>query len=73
MAPAFGLLEAKGLLPCFMDAATKACELCLYFISGADLPGLPLDGRHVECRHWDQQVWAFSHCRCESMVRKGYS
>ena len=27
MAPAFGLGEAKGLLPCFMDAVTKAWEL----------------------------------------------
>ena len=29
MAPAFGLVEAKGLLPYFMDSATKARELCL--------------------------------------------
>jgi len=29
MAPAFGLAEAKGLLPYFMDAATKARELRL--------------------------------------------
>ena len=27
MAPAFGLVEAKSLLPYFMDSATKACEL----------------------------------------------
>ena len=29
MAPAFGLVEAKGLLPYFMDSATKARKLCL--------------------------------------------
>ena len=27
MAPAFGLVEAKGLLPYFMDSVTKAREL----------------------------------------------
>ena len=27
MAPAFGLVEAKGLLPYFTDSVTKACEL----------------------------------------------
>jgi len=32
MAPAFGLLEAKGLLPYFMDSVTKAREL--RFLSG---------------------------------------
>ena len=36
MAPAFGLVEAKALLPYFMDAVTKACELYLYLISEAD-------------------------------------
>ena len=36
MAPAFGLVEAKALLPYFMDAVTKACELRLYLILGAD-------------------------------------
>jgi len=41
MAPAFGLVEAKGLLPYFMDAATKVCELCLHFISGTDLSTCP--------------------------------
>jgi len=30
MAPAFGLVEAKGLLPYFMDAVTKARELRLH-------------------------------------------
>jgi len=30
MAPAFGLVEAKGLLPHFMDSATKVCDLHLY-------------------------------------------
>ena len=30
MAPAFGLVEAKGLLPCFMDSVTKACEHCAH-------------------------------------------
>ena len=30
MAPAFGLVEAKGLLPYFMDSVTKARELRLY-------------------------------------------
>ena len=29
MAPAFGLVEAKGLLPYFMDSATKARKLYL--------------------------------------------
>ena len=33
MAPAFGLVEAKGLLPYFMDSATKVCEVRLQFIS----------------------------------------
>ena len=37
MAPAFGLVEAKGLLPCFMDSVTKACEHCAH-------PMLILDG-----------------------------
>ena len=32
MAPAFGPVEAKALLPYFMDAATKACELCSHSI-----------------------------------------
>ena len=32
MAPAFGLVESKGLLPHFMDAATKACGLCTHSI-----------------------------------------
>jgi len=36
MAPAFGLVEAKGLLPYFMDSVTKARELRLYLILGAD-------------------------------------
>ena len=36
MAPAFGLVEAKGLLPYFMDAVTKACELRLYLIPKTD-------------------------------------
>jgi len=38
MAPAFGLVESKGLLPYFMDAATKACEPCLHISSRTD-PG----------------------------------
>ena len=36
MAPAFGLVEAKGLLPYFMDSVTKACELRLDLIMEAD-------------------------------------
>ena len=36
MAPAFGLVEAKGLLPYFMDCATKARELLLHLILKAD-------------------------------------
>ena len=36
MAPAFGLVEAKGLLPYFMDAAIKARELRVYLISGVN-------------------------------------
>ena len=37
MAPAFGLVEAKGLLPYFMDSVTKAREPRLYLILDADL------------------------------------
>ena len=36
MAPAFGLVEAKGLLPYFMESVTKACELRLCLIPKAD-------------------------------------
>ena len=36
MAPAFGLVEAKGLLPHFMDAVTKVHELLLCLILGTD-------------------------------------
>ena len=36
MAPAFGLVEAKGLLPYFVDTAIKAWGLRLYLILGAD-------------------------------------
>jgi len=36
MAPAFGQVEVKGLLPYFADTATKACELRLYLILSAD-------------------------------------
>jgi len=36
MAPAFGLVEAKGLLPYFMDTADKAHELHLHLVSNAD-------------------------------------
>ena len=36
MAPAFGLVEAKGLLPYFMESATKARELCWHLISKAN-------------------------------------
>ena len=38
MAPAFGLVEAKALLPHFMDAVTKAPEPRLYLILETD-PG----------------------------------
>ena len=37
MAPAFGLVEAKGLLPHFVDAVTKVHEHRLYLIMRADL------------------------------------
>jgi len=37
MAPAFGLVEAKGLLPHFMDAVTKVREPRLNLILKADL------------------------------------
>jgi len=37
MAPAFGLVEAKGLLPCFMDAVTKVRQPRLYSIMRTDL------------------------------------
>ena len=36
MAPAFGLVEAKNLLPYFMDSITKARGLHLDLILGAD-------------------------------------
>ena len=36
MAPAFGLVEAKALLPYFMDAVTKVRELRLYLMLGTD-------------------------------------
>jgi len=36
MAPAFGLVEAKGLLPYFMDTVNKAYELRLHLVSNAD-------------------------------------
>ena len=36
MAPAFGLVEAKGLLPYFMDSVTKVRELCSYSIMKAN-------------------------------------
>ena len=36
MSPAFGLVEAKGLLPYFMDSITKACELCFNLILKAN-------------------------------------
>ena len=39
MAPAFGTVEVKGLLPYFMDAVTKAREFSLYFDLEA-YPGL---------------------------------
>lgn len=37
MAPAFGLVEAKALLPYFMDSVTKARELHFYLILEVDL------------------------------------
>ena len=37
MAPAFGVVEARGLLPYFMDSVTKARELCSYLIAEANL------------------------------------
>jgi len=39
MGPAFGLVEAKGLLPYFMDSATKGGELrlCMTLKLGVDL------------------------------------
>ena len=36
MAPAFGLVEAKGLLPYFMESVTKARELGWHLISKAN-------------------------------------
>ena len=36
MSPAFGLVEAKSLLPYFMNSATKAREPRLHLISNAD-------------------------------------
>lgn len=37
MAPAFGLVEAKGLLPYFVDSVTKVCEHLLRLTLMADL------------------------------------
>ena len=36
MAPAFGSVEAKALLPHFMDAVTKAWQLCSHLFQEAD-------------------------------------
>ena len=36
MAPAFGAVEVKGLLPCFMESVTKARELCFPLTLRAD-------------------------------------
>ena len=36
MAPAFGLVEAKALLPCFTGVATEARKLHLHSVSRAD-------------------------------------
>ena len=36
MAPAFGVVEAKGLLPYFIDSATKARGFCSYLILKVD-------------------------------------
>ena len=46
MAPAFGLVEAKGLLPHFMETANKVRELRLHLVSSADQgPPLSDDGQ----------------------------
>ena len=36
MAPAFGLFEAKNLLPHFINSVTKARGICLYLILKTD-------------------------------------
>ena len=36
MTPAFGPVEAKGLLPCVMDSVNKANELRLHLILKAE-------------------------------------
>jgi len=51
MAPAFGLVEAKGLLPYFMDSASKARELRLHLISEADT-----SPRHQMADKWSDIV-----------------
>jgi len=48
MAPAFGLVEAKGLVPYFMGTVTKVCELCLHLTLKVDQPNPSSDGRQVE-------------------------
>ena len=48
MAPAFGLVEAKGLVPYFMGTVTKACEPHLCSISNANQGPVSPDGRKVE-------------------------
>ena len=36
MTPGFGPVEAKGLLPHFMDSANKVNKVCLHLIFKAD-------------------------------------
>ena len=48
IAPAFGLVEIKGFVPHFLNAATKARRLHLDLVLKADFETLKLDGGQVE-------------------------
>ena len=52
MAPAFGLVEAKGLLPYFMDSVTKAREPRPHLISNAD----PASAGHQMADKWSSVI-----------------
>ena len=47
MAPAFGLVEAKGLLSYFMDSVTKVSELCWRFVL-----------KLTRARHQMAEIWS---------------
>ena len=73
MAPAFGLVEAKGLIPYFMTTVTKVCELRLHPILEVDRGPASSDGRQVEQHNREQRHRQVGHYRCEHVVRKGHN